>query len=124
MFQSTRPARGATSPWDPMPSRAAVSIHAPRAGRDKHLFRDGRGRITFQSTRPARGATALRVEEQLEEEVSIHAPRAGRDLPSFFLWRVGCSFNPRAPRGARRVRSHRRIRAILFQSTRPARGAT
>ncbi len=56
LFQSTRPARGATT----IPFRGGVfvrvSIHAPRAGRD---------------VGPSSPAMAPRV--------SIHAPRAGRD---------------------------------------------
>ncbi len=35
MFQSTRPARGATINWSVWLSLGAVSIHAPRAGRDR-----------------------------------------------------------------------------------------
>ena len=82
MFQSTRPARGATvRPVVPRDG-AAVSIHAPRTGRDArptstsgpppcvsiHAPRTGRdlargeapGRqLAFQSTRPARGATMV-----------------------------------------------------------------
>ena len=61
MFQSTRPARGATSH---LPSKAAhsvvVSIHAPRTGRDN------------AHTRLVRHAVV----------VSIHAPRTGRDCAS------------------------------------------
>ena len=33
-FQSTRPVRGATQERDELQARVAVSIHAPRAGRD------------------------------------------------------------------------------------------
>ncbi len=55
-FQSTRPARGATLCCRCLPTKTAVSIHAPRAGRDAEM-RDEYG----------------------IDEVSIHAPRAGRD---------------------------------------------
>ena len=56
MFQSTRPVRGATGDITKIDADEIVSIHAPRAGRD-------------------------RLTERLERlrEVSIHAPRAGRD---------------------------------------------
>ena len=56
LFQSTRPARGATFPqvFDHLNRR--VSIHAPRAGRDTPKCKYAELR-TFQSTRPARGAT-------------------------------------------------------------------
>ena len=101
MFQSTRPARGATVIRSLGKPRIVVSIHAPRAGRDKdrahpgpdqtvsiHAPRAGRDDpwrslsleyIQFQSTRPARGATRRR-----------HPPGKLRSC-----------FNPRAPRGAR-----------------------
>ena len=59
MFQSTRPVWGATqTPTWLRTSESAVSIHAPRAGRDRSLVR--------------RSACL--------EHVSIHAPRAGRDI--------------------------------------------
>ena len=55
-FQSTRPARGATTSRREAGSTSGVSIHAPRAGRDQicPLFSCC---SLFQSTRPARGAT-------------------------------------------------------------------
>ena len=56
-FQSTRPMRGATNALVGDFSGAAVSIHAPHAGRDASSF-------------PCVVVTS----------VSIHAPHAGRDL--------------------------------------------
>ncbi len=77
-FQSTRPARGATS------SRAFLTLWP-----------------AFQSTRPARGATGWNYAPRLAHRVSIHAPRAGRDHQSFPRHIRQRRFNPRAPRGAR-----------------------
>ena len=79
-FQSTRPARGATSYFAYYLSFEKISIHAPREGRDLLPFIDRGCRryfnpraprgarqqlrrmdekgVPFQSTRPARGATA------------------------------------------------------------------
>ena len=57
MFQSTRPARGATSSFDNQVIQDVVSIHAPRTGRDIRAV---------ELTPYARA-------------VSIHAPRTGRD---------------------------------------------
>ncbi len=57
MFQSTRPARGATDQGAVINANIEVSIHAPRAGRDERAGPPG----------PAM-------------TVSIHAPRAGRDI--------------------------------------------
>ena len=125
-FQSTRPARGATCCCGfNRRLDAIISIHAPREGRDPKYeasYRDvlkfqstrpARGATgvwrttpasnTFQSTRPARGATSSFLTVWFGITISIHAPREGRDCysggccPHFFY------FNPRAPRGARRV---------------------
>ena len=100
-FQSTRPARGATNGPDAIIVARAVSIHAPRAGRDYRMRRpEGR-----------RG-------------VSIHAPRAGRDRPRHTPRSAPAGFNPRAPRGARLPVRRQLCSPDEFQSTRPARGAT
>ena len=78
----------------------------------------------FQSTRPRRGATVnLKVPSRFYN-VSIHAPPKGRDmqLPETNAGLNG--FNPRAPEGARRAPLTMSSDSILFQSTRPRRGAT
>ena len=79
-FQSTRPARGATSTRRGFLRPRAVSIHAPRTGRDGHLPRYQGACHQFQSTRPARGATKAKRDYRPHRGVSIHAPRTGRDL--------------------------------------------
>ncbi len=66
MFQSTRPARGATAQLRHDAVGVSVSIHAPREGRDEIV-------------RP----------ERVGLQVSIHAPREGRD--PFRLWSTPCS---------------------------------
>ena len=170
MFQSTRPARGATRVEDVLRSAHFVSIHAPRAGRDEHPQGECAGAGLFQSTRPARGATldgvspilplpefqstrpargatldgvspilplpefqstrpargATRSPRRTRPRcgVSIHAPRAGRDRLGKGTAVPLRSFNPRAPRGARRGLKSVKSTHALFQSTRPARGAT
>ena len=125
IFQSTRPARGATS--------AMVACHSLKV---------------FQSTRPARGATEddarLIVHHRdfnpraprgarlwssassgLAYNISIHAPREGRDFDVPERNLVDTNFNPRAPRGARPGDAVETLsRDKTFQSTRPARGAT
>ena len=100
-----------------------ISIHAPRAGRDRNRreYRDsatdfnprapcGARRASFcyppvdklfQSTRPVRGATRLISARTGGERISIHAPRAGRDLFRLRQFRRFRYFNPRAPCGAR-----------------------
>ena len=58
LFQSTRPAWGATSAPGMLSRRIAISIHAPRVGRDSRKSSAQLQEHTFQSTRPAWGATA------------------------------------------------------------------
>ena len=145
-FQSTRPSRGATVAAALVEHGDHISIHAPLAGRDTRLRqfaarvrhfnpRAPRGarlrrhdlarlRVAFQSTRPSRGATNKMKVAVQNLTISIHAPLAGRDSRKR-VWKAStANFNPRAPRGARRV--HGRTQGIYsrFQSTRPSRGAT
>ena len=122
-FQSTLPARGATPSSAFSMPQSGISIHAPRTGSD---------------------LCALAVIVRLV--ISIHAPRTGSD-------RTRCSspttrryfnprsphgerlvvraakpmpknFNPRSPHGERRMTLCVRRWTTLFQSTLPARGAT
>ena len=124
MFQSTRPARGAT-PISPRPllPRSCFNPRAPRGARLEYGVPSSSVNW-FQSTRPARGATGYQFNIQITDLVSIHAPRAGRDAPPCASDRSVPSFNPRAPRGARRRCVYAHAQHALFQSTRPARGAT
>ena len=59
--------------------KAAVSIHAPRVGRDFDGMQAAVGRFLFQFTRPAWGATEVTLSGESIQSVSIHAPRVGRD---------------------------------------------
>ena len=79
VFQSTRPVRGATALLYTAAWSYAISIHAPRAGRDHSCLESQSAMPLFQSTRPVRGAP-------------VYASASGRDR-----W----YFNPRAPCGAR-----------------------
>ena len=85
---------GKAYPWE-------ISIHAPRAGRDKRLQERIDEVEKFQSTRPVRGATAIDVRDLQDIRISIHAPRAGRDTASPSPSTSPSHFNPRAPCGAR-----------------------
>ena len=123
-----------------------ISIHAPRMGRDPRWSSPVRKSNKFQSTRPAWGATAnLRLCRSLLH-ISIHAPRMGRDIKAGNINLLFKHFNPRAPHGARRrvplvkevifyfnpraphgARQKKLDVALIkriFQSTRPAWGAT
>ena len=78
----------------------------------------------FQSTRPAWGATFKGAPVACEVVISIHAPRVGRDR-LFLVTAAGrIYFNPRAPRGARPGDKKPVHGEEIFQSTRPAWGAT
>ncbi len=102
-FQSTRPARGATNGKCYGLIGGVVSIHAPRTGRDVMLPFLCCLRVEFQSTRPARGATAVARSTGHVHGVSIHAPRTGRDGATEQSARHRERFNPRAPHGARQA---------------------
>ncbi|MFZ2633769.1 MAG: hypothetical protein WAX48_19520, partial [Desulfosalsimonadaceae bacterium] len=78
----------------------------------------------FQSTRPARGATANKTLKDPVKIVSIHAPRTGRDHQKHrSSLKVVVSIH--APRTGRDAADWAAEHVYaLFQSTRPARGAT
>ncbi len=147
VFQSTRPARGATTARCFRERTTRVSIHAPRAGRDDiegfqpepcscfnpraprgarpHASHPPHPWIPCFNPRAPRGARPQQLAAYGSRiNVSIHAPRAGRDNLKYCIRiRVAC-FNPRAPRGARPIASINLLGTGTFQSTRPARGAT
>ena len=120
-FQSTRPVWGATLRGFILRCFTAISIHAPRMGRDLCILSERRSQkyfnprapygarlaslpyplkgSSFQSTRPVWGATSV----CLSVAISIHAPRMGRDSRSSAAIIRPHDFNPRAPYGARRT---------------------
>ena len=125
-FQSTLPARGATTRRLFSIIFKGISIHAPRTGSDQmptirlpiHLtFQStlpARGAtaagfapcrtFVFQSTLPARGATIPAYFFRQNSIISIHAPRTGSDSVSVLSVTSGVDFNPRSPHGERPVR--------------------
>ena len=100
-FQSTRPARGATS--DSLGSVSLtgyISIHAPREGRDLLLIRR-LCEMHISIHAPREGRDEIAVMFRVVVCISIHAPREGRDDRGASKAHGGTHFNPRAPRGAR-----------------------
>ena len=95
------PVRGATGYIGNDLTLLAVSIHAPRAGRD---------RVRGQSPRRTR-------------RFNPRAPCGARPF-SCPACRSRCCFNPHAPCGARRAHRHDHAWRHKFQSTRPMRSAT
>ena len=102
IFQSTPPARGATTTTRPLGATWKYFNPRPPRGGRRAFNSVLEGYLIFQSTPPARGATSLVVDTSQYKEISIHAPREGGDQ----------SLNGRF------------IVAKGFQSTPPARGAT
>ena len=81
-FQSTRPARGATTTRSSL--FAVYEFQSTRPARGATVTTDVNATYIciFQSTRPARGATASLRPAVVPHEISIHAPREGRDSKS------------------------------------------
>ncbi len=79
-----------------------VSIHAPREGRDDGPdFADADEEVSIHAPREGRDFEPAVAERA--KTVSIHAPREGRDPNGRDRDIQRSSFNPRAPRGARRT---------------------
>ena len=123
-FQSTRPVWGATFIASLSPDFLAISIHAPRVGRDYGQAYLTRYAAIFQSTRPVWGATPKPADAVFCPVISIHAPRVGRDYTGADGRSRACHFNPRAPCGARPKYVKTTTWLKRFQSTRPVWGAT
>ena len=104
-----------------------ISIHAPREGSDTRFSGVAPAIPKFQSTLPARGATGIGLLHATEMVISIHAPREGSDDYRFKPSRISgisihapregsdtgtpmsllasMDFNPRSPRGERRLKN-------------------
>ena len=123
LFQSTRPMRGATPARRRSKRNRKFQSTRPMRGATVTDTRE-RLRLLFQSTRPMRGATQQHRSCERQERISIHAPHAGRDRERNPALLLGQNFNPRAPCGARLSTGSKGNAVLLFQSTRPMRGAT
>ena len=123
MFQSTPPARGATTAPSMIAEPPPVSIHAPRAGGDSSSRSCVEKYRMFQSTPPARGATTCAAANSVAALFQSTPPArgatsAGRSSASNSLFQS----TPPA-RGATDLVGPG-SRGLRFQSTPPARGAT
>ena len=103
--------------------RPAISIHAPRVGRDRtmrkcgdtsrnfnprapcgarlYIHRSGRRKAGISIHAPRVGRDPGGRHVQQPDQISIHAPRVGRDGICGFAESSVHNFNPRAPCGAR-----------------------
>ena len=105
-FQSTLPARGATDRlWSSAHQPRYFNPRSPRGERlDTRTQGDKETRSSgFQSTLPARGATGVVFTGNRDFDISIHAPREGSDSPDKSKIPDRNYFNPRSPRGERRI---------------------
>ena len=101
-FQSTPPARGATSCCLQCPFlRTYFNPRPPRGGRPWQVFKQNLHSQRFQSTPPARGATKDIAYRTGASAISIHAPREGGDVLQVAAVHLFKHFNPRPPRGGR-----------------------
>ena len=146
-FQSTHPARGATStihstaamianfnPRTPrgvrpdakcfMGSALMISIHAPREGCDPSQ-RTARLYAGYFNPRTPRGVRRMAAQILRGFSIiSIHTPREGCDELIQTFGDLDEDFNPHTPRGVRRLAEEEHKTSAEFQSTHPARGAT
>ena len=114
---------------DRVPSRLSnpftdISIHAPLAGRDLILFFVFVALLLFQSTRPLRGATLLSPLSEDRLKISIHAPLAGRDTSFLYTYYIIKISIHAPPAGRDETPAPVETPVVVFQSTRPLRGAT
>ena len=147
-FQSTHPARGATSDGAEVlrsmqqfqythPARGATGLAAvvnpdgsyfnprtPRGVRLTHSFSSD-GSSGFQSKHPARGATCSYCKHgPINGDFNPRTPRGVRPPPICSDCSCNYNFNPRTPRGVRLISAISSGCSTSFQSTHPARGAT
>ena len=125
LFQSTPPARGATSDFRGLQIYVDdFNPRPPRGGRRPQRQRSSMP-LPYFNPRPPRGGRQVYVEQtNVPESISIHAPREGGDYSALALARMVFNFNPRPPREGRPHRAFARVTVSAFQSTPPARGAT
>ena len=121
-FQSTRPAWGATGICVYFVAARAVSIHAPRVGRDIRT-RSALCFLCVSIHAPRVGRDNPSTFARQRVRVSIHAPRVGRDAGGSEPF-SSRSVSIHAPRVGRDVLLKNQTSANQFQSTRPAWGAT
>ena len=116
--------RGATDCFKSACFNKSISIHAPRAGRDRALVAGFALHQRFQSTRPVRGATGEGQSVDMYGLFQSTRPVRGATVKPMVYFRYSKDFNPRAPCGARLSVVSTSIWPETFQSTRPVRGAT
>ena len=89
-FQSTLPARGATIPDSTALNVVAISIHAPRTGSDQRLYNAFADRgISIHAPRTGSDTNCGEHSPHIYA-ISIHAPRTGSDFMHSFGSFISC----------------------------------
>ena len=124
IFQSTLPARGATSMgYRVRTAGADFNPRSPHGERRNPAFRPSYRR-NFNPRSPHGERQMRRTSGGRLHLISIHAPRTGSDPPACGSCSATRYFNPRSPHGERPRLSALMHGQFPFQSTLPARGAT
>ena len=98
LFQSTLPARGATTQLDTAFQSADISIHAPRTGSDNGVLSDVTNVVDFNPRSPHGERPEVGAKYNNYELISIHAPRTGSDSLCALAVIVGLVISIHAPR--------------------------
>ena len=123
-FQPTRPLRGATGYTADETAEAYISTHAPLAGRDVCAFTCVFC-MAISTHAPLAGRDNNRRKNIHEILISTHAPLAGRDRLAPALGQIRNNISTHAPLAGRDALTWIvLISSIVFQPTRPLRGAT
>ena len=80
IFQSTPPARGATTPQERTKFIHSISIHAPREGGDTDQMVRSGSILNFNPRPPRGGRRDTKHRQKHNDKISIHAPREGGDF--------------------------------------------
>ena len=124
LFQSTRPVWGATSNSARQHYGFAISIHAPRVGRDQRRLPAIRANGNFNPRAPCGARLASKLYRTPRFGFQSTRPVWGATFGVCSCNRAAQNFNPRAPCGARLVAGMCIFISCRFQSTRPVWGAT
>ncbi len=100
VFQSTLPAKGATTGFPFIRTFFVISIHAPREGSDRRL-KELQEQADISIHAPREGSDAYKGWIPRQGRISIHAPREGSDMRRRLRKRRHNHFNPRSPRRER-----------------------
>ena len=120
-FQSTPPAKGATYDMIDATSINIISIHAPREGGDNERRATQPAEANFNPRPPRRGRLHAARAACWRREFQSTPPRGGR-LTLILIFRVHIQFQSTPPRGGRHHPYHQWQRRGTFQSTPPRGG--